>query len=142
MSGRRPIILAVLITALILVTGGGVAAWALWPEGAATSTQAAPSATLVPAPTPTEAFIDGNARMMCSHLDHARVLGESTEPPAPGWGGSVDEMNAFTARMKAETNAIKSQVPEIKAILETDTDSEGLHTTALAAWCQQNGLDG
>lgn len=135
MPGHRAIVFAVLATVLVLIAGGGAAAWALWPDGSTASPVAAPS----PAATTADIadVIDGDARTMCFHIAQARILHDSDEPNAPGYGGSVADMEELTATTKAKTAAIKSESPEIAAILGPDLDTS---IPPLAAWCRDKAL--
>lgn len=92
---------------------------------------APPTVTVTPA-----GVVDENAREACSQLAQSRAFRESgkSEEPADGYGASTSEMRAMSAELKALDLALKSSVPELRAI-GRDADA-----SALRSWCQSHHM--
>lgn len=129
---RRKVAIAVAVTAA--VTAVVVAAGIVYLAGSSKDA-GGPAA----AGSPSAIVVDASAQKMCGKLLDARLLdAKGDHKPAPGgYGGSVNDIKALTARTQAQTYAINSTVPELKQIgLDAADDT----TRQLESWCKAHDL--
>lgn len=131
---RRKVLIAVAVTAAI--TAVAVVVGIVLLAGSGSSKTAAVSSSSAVAP-------DAAAQHMCEKLLAARLLDAKGDhsPAAGGYGGSVHDMEASTARIEAQTFAMQSQVAELQAIGVAGSDPVKAATVRkLEAWCKAHDL--